>query len=295
MRLLPFLLAALWTGCVTTSRFQAQQSETEAQRKRADAAASELAALKTSDAAVLTQLASAKEQLASLQTQLASVQGSNKDLQQALEANKGELSRKVSELIKEKDAAAQKLLKESNDATELRRRLAEAEDARKALEQAKAAELEKVRANYEQLTSGLKSEIASKDITITQLHGRLTVNMLDRILFDSGRAEIKPDGMKVLEKVGQVLAGLSDKDIRIEGHTDNKPIVGELREKYPTNWELSTARATAVARTLEDRAKVDPKRLVAAGFGEYRPIAPNDTPENRALNRRIEIVLTPKE
>ena len=99
----------------------------------------------------------------------------------------------------------------------------------------------------------------------------------------------------MLQKVGQVLAAVADKDIRIEGHTDNKPIVGDLIKKYATNWELSTARATAVLRYLQDNAKVDGKHLVAAGYGEFRPVSPNDTPEQRALNRRIEIVLVPRD
>jgi chemotaxis protein MotB len=141
----------------------------------------------------------------------------------------------------------------------------------------------------------LKSEISAGEVTITQLKGKLTVNMVDRVLFDSGQAEVRSDGKKVLEKVGKILVTVADKDIRIEGHTDNKPIVGDLKNKYATNWELSTARATAVLRYLQDVAKVDAKHLVAAGYGEYRPVAPNDTPEHLALNRRIEIVLVPRD
>ena len=119
--------------------------------------------------------------------------------------------------------------------------------------------------------------------------------MVDKILFDSGMAEVRGEGRKVLGSIGKVLKDITNKDIRIEGHTDNIPIKGELKSKYPTNWELSTARATAVARYLQDEAKVTPERLVAAGYGEYRPVALNDTAENRALNRRIEIVLTARE
>jgi chemotaxis protein MotB len=156
-------------------------------------------------------------------------------------------------------------------------------------------ELVKVKQSYEDLAVGLKSEIAAGEIKITQLKGRLTVNMVDRILFDSGEASVKPNGRKILEKVGSLLNNVQDKDIRIEGHTDNKPIGGELRSKYPSNWELSTARATAVARYLQDHVKVDPKRLVSAGYGEFHPVSLNDTTEGRALNRRIEIVLVARD
>src|SRR5437773_1192646 len=84
--------------------------------------------------------------------------------------------------------------------------------------------LAKVKKSYEDLTAGLKSEIAAGEIKITQLKGKLTVNLVDRILFDSGKAEVKDDGRKVLDKVGSILNSVSDKNIRIEGHTDNKPI-----------------------------------------------------------------------
>jgi chemotaxis protein MotB len=305
------------SGCLTpTKKYNAQVAQTQAAQQHADQlqkdldaakallAAADVAAKKAAatQADLSTQLKAGADQLASLNTQLASVQQSNKDLSQSLDAKKGELSKKVSELIKEKDDLSQKLAAATNDlaaatarATAAEAALAQARDEKAALEKAKEDELAKVKQNYDNLTAGLKSEIAAGAVTITQLKGKLTVNMVDRILFDSGQAEVRADGKKVLEKVGQVLAGVADKDIRIEGHTDNKPIVGDLKSKYATNWELSTARATAVLRYLQDNAKVDPSHLVAAGYGEFRPVAPNDTPENRALNRRIEIVLVPRD
>lgn len=268
MKFIALILAlSSLAGCVSTGRFKEQESQTAAQKKRAE----DLEKNKTD---LTAQLKATADQLASAQT-------SNKDLQEALDAKKGELSQKVSALIKERDALALK----TN----------EAEAARLAAEAAKAAEVDKVKKSYEDLTAGLKSEIAAGEIKITQLKGKLTVNLVDRILFDSGKAEVKDDGRKVLDKVGSILNTVQDKNIRIEGHTDNKPITGELMAKYPSNWELSTARATAVARFLQDKAKVDPSRLVAAGFGEFHPVASNDTPESRALNRRIEIVLVPRD
>lgn len=304
-------------GCVATGKYKAKEAEADFQKKRADGLDSQLAAakkeidgLKTAQTAMTEAsnkiVVDLNSQIKTGAEQLASVKKSNKDLQQSLEANHGELSKKVGDLIKQKDAVAQKLadtatemsaLKKSKDMEimDLTQKLAAAREATRALEAAKAAELEQVKNSYEQLTAGLKSEISAGEITITQLKGKLTVNMVDRILFDPGQAEVKADGKRVLEKVGGILNSVQDKDIRIEGHTDNKPIGGELKNKYPTNWELSTARATVVARYLQDNAKVEPKRLVATGYGEFRPVAPNDTPENRALNRRIEIVLVPKE
>jgi chemotaxis protein MotB len=266
-RLALFLLIVPMTACVAKKRFTAQQEETSSQKSRADD--------------VTAKLDKAKLDLKAVGDQLASAQTSNKDLQQALDAKKGELSQKVSDLIKERDS--------------LTRAAAEAQAAKAAAELEKANEVAQVKKSYEDLTAGLKSEITNGEIKITQLQGKLTVNLVDRILFDSGKAEVKGAGKSVLDKVGSILNTVKDKNIRIEGHTDNKPIVGELLARYPSNWELSTARATAVARYLQDSAKVDPSRLVATGYGEFRPVASNDAPETRALNRRIEIVLVPRD
>ena len=289
---LPLLLLAPLAGCVSTGTYKAEQSAAASQKQRADALDTQFAALKSSDTAVQQDLSA---RLKATADTLASAQISNTDLQQSLAANKSTLTQKVADLIKDRDALAQKSNDEAATIAELQKKAADLDAARAAAEAAKAAELEKAKKSYEDLQAGLKSEIAAGEIKITQLQGKLTVNLVDRILFDSGKAEIKEDGRKVLDKVGGILNTVTDKNIRIEGHTDNKPITGDLLAKYPSNWELSTARATAVARYLQDHAKVDPARLVAAGFGEFHPIAANDTADSRALNRRIEIVLVPRD
>lgn len=160
---------------------------------------------------------------------------------------------------------------------------------------AKEKELANIKSTYETLVKEMQNEIEQGDIKITQAVDRLSVNLVEKILFDSGKAEIKPEGLKILKRVGDILKGVSDKQIRIEGHTDNVPIGAKIRKKYPTNWELSTTRATNVVRYLQDTVGVDPKMLFAAGFSEYRPVALNKTEEEKAQNRRIEIVLLPKD
>ena len=100
-------------------------------------------------------------------------------------------------------------------------------------------------------------------------------------------------GLEILKKVGDILKNARDKQIRIEGHTDNVPIGAALAAKFPTNWELSTARATVVARYFQEKVGIPPQQLAPTGFAEYRPVASNDTPEGRAQNRRIEIILAP--
>lgn len=157
--------------------------------------------------------------------------------------------------------------------------------------QAREARLAEVQGTYDELVGKLEEEIQRGEVKISELKGKLTVNVVDKILFDSGKAALKPAGIKVLQQIGDILKSAVDKNIQVEGHTDNVPIRGTLTEKYPTNWELSTARATTVLHFLQDKAAIPGERLSAVGYGEYHPIASNATAEGRAKNRRIQIVL----
>jgi len=165
----------------------------------------------------------------------------------------------------------------------------------KGLELQRMEDVLAMKGTYENLLEDMKSEIEKGKITITQLEGKLKVNMLDEILFDSGKTTIKPQGLEVLKKVGKILLNVKDKAISIEGHTDDVPIGATLKPQYPTNWELSAARATNVARYLQENVGIDPKWLSATGYGQHQPVASNETEEGRAKNRRIEIILVPKE
>jgi chemotaxis protein MotB len=184
---------------------------------------------------------------------------------------------------------------------ELRRKVADldAENRRlkaenASLVKAREEQVQKVSSTYESMLEKMKSEISRGQITISELKGKLTVNMVDSILFDSGKAEVKKGGLEILGKVISILKDVKDKSIRIEGHTDNVQISRALAQRYPTNWELSAARAINVARYLQDEG-IDPGQLSAVAYGEWKPVAGNDTPEGRAKNRRIEIILVPKE
>jgi chemotaxis protein MotB len=117
---------------------------------------------------------------------------------------------------------------------------------------------------------------------------------VDKILFDSGQADLSTRGQEVLGRLGTVLSKIDDKQIQVSGHTDDSPIADpKLAEKFPSNWELSVARAVNVVRFLTDKGQVPSGRLVAAGYGQFHPIATNANPSGRARNRRIEILLTP--
>lgn len=119
----------------------------------------------------------------------------------------------------------------------------------------------------------------------------ILLNFKDGILFDIGKSEIKADAISILSKVGDELAQYKDNDIKIEGHTDNTPI---STLKYPNNWYLSAARAISVATYFTGVKNISPTRISTEGYGEHRPKAPNDTPKNRSINRRVEIKIISK-
>ncbi len=146
---------------------------------------------------------------------------------------------------------------------------------------------------YNKLVNGLSKELVAKQITISQMKTGVNVNLTEGVLFSSGSANVSDAGRAVLEKVSAELADMPFQTI-VAGHSDNAPIGGKLAEKFPTNWDLASARATEVVRILE-KSGLPGARLVAVSFGENQPIASNDSPEGRKQNRRIEIRLRPVE
>jgi len=119
--------------------------------------------------------------------------------------------------------------------------------------------------------------------------------MVDRILFNSGEADLTNKGETVLRKLGSVFKGLEGKRIQVSGHTDTAPIKSSIKQMYPTNWELSVARAVNVVRFLQTEVGVNPRHMMAAGYGQYRPVASNVHSAGMAKNRRIEILLLPED
>jgi chemotaxis protein MotB len=235
-----------------------------------------------------------------LSSELTRLSSAQADLAKTIEAQRVETAKlgaekaKLDEERKAQEAEVAALTKAKG---ELLGSLEEQKAAKLKLEQEKAAkdaEIAKLTSTYEDLTGSLRAEIAQGDVKIQQVRDRLTINMVDRILFDSGSTKIKPAGLKVLKQVGDALKKVTDKQIRIEGHTDNVPIGSGLKGKFPTNWELSTARATSVVRELIDGG-VAPEFLTAAGRAETKPVSSNDSEEGRSQNRRIEIALYPKD
>ena len=145
--------------------------------------------------------------------------------------------------------------------------------------------------HYDALVNQLSEEVNQGHLKIKQYKNMLTVDVADKIFFDSGSADIKQSGEVVLRKVGKALALYPDKIIRVVGHTDSLPLSRAVQEYFSTNWELSASRATTVVRFLQDECNITPERLVAVGRGPYQPVARNTTPAGRQKNRRIEIML----
>ena len=143
---------------------------------------------------------------------------------------------------------------------------------------------------YQALNQQLQAEVRADQVQITRLQDRLKVSMVDQILFPEGGWELHRTGEATLAKIIPTLTSLQNQRIVVEGFTDNVSISPELRNRFPSNWELSTARATGVVRYLVAQG-VNANILSAQGFGDSRPVAPNDTAQGRAKNRRVEIVI----
>jgi len=295
LSVLVVLLAAGLSACsVMQGTYQKKVDEADtltkrlaALQKKHDDLAAENAALKTRNERLISDLSGMTLQKDKLTTDLAYVTGQRdkaagdkEELDRILQSKSDSLSQTIFELrrkVADLDAENAKL---------------KAENA--SLVKAREEQVRKVSSTYESLLEKMKTEISKGQVTISELKGKLTVNMVDSILFDSGKAEVKKGGLEILGKVISILKDVKDKSIRIEGHTDNVQIVGALAKRYPTNWELSAARAINVARYLQDQG-IDPGQLSAVAYGEWKPVGDNDTAEGKAKNRRIEIILVPKE
>jgi chemotaxis protein MotB len=209
----------------------------------------------------------------------------------------------IAALQKQKSALEQEKNKLQGNFNTLKERFAALEQDKTAMEQ-QVASLEQEKASlvaasqqqqqqYDALVQGLSSEVEKGQLQVRQYQNMLAVDLAEQIFFDSGRAALKPGGKDVLKKVGDALKGYENKIIRVVGHTDNVPMAKSLQGTFPTNWDLSVARATNVVRFLQE-VGIPPERMVPSGRGEYDPVAPNDTPEGRQKNRRIEIMLIDK-
>jgi len=289
-RLFFVLLAAglLASGCVSKSTYQQKFDEAARLQQNLASLQQEQEALQEKYAATVAE----RDQLQFQQREaLTKIDGLQQDLERA-EADIKRLEQVLSTRSAEAGAAMSEM-RQTIDRLEAEKR--ELSNQVEMEQIAREARLAQLKSTYDQLVGKLEGEIKRGEVTISELQGRLTVNMVERILFDSGSAEIKPQGLDVLRRVGDILKEAQDKLVQVEGHTDSVPISGRLKEKFPSNWELSAARAANVVHFLQEQVGIPGQRLAVTGYGQYQPIADNDTPQGREENRRIQIVLVPAE
>ena len=210
-------------------------------------------------------------------------QNSNAALQESIEQNRG--------LLDEIQLKESELSDERSDLDSLQNELAS--------KIARVNELERVIANKEALLSKLKSSLSKallsfdgKGLTVEQRNGKVYVSMENKLLFKSGSWAVGSEGKQAIKQLAMVLEQNRDISVLIEGHTDDDPYIGD--SKLSGNWDLSVKRATAIVRLLLQNKGVMPENITAAGKGEYSPVVPNSSADNRSKNRRIEVILAPK-
>jgi chemotaxis protein MotB len=220
--------------------------------------------------------------------------------QETFEKAQGEKAQEISALQAQRAALEQQMrdLQQQKSTLEKDRAALEREQGQlraqnEALEAQKTQLLnasKKSQSQYDALVADLNQEVQKGQLQVRRYKDMLTVDVAEQLFFDSGRATLKETGKEVLKKVADAMKSYEDKAIRVIGHTDNVPITGGLQKVFPSNWELSAARATTVVRFLQDSG-IEPERLIATGRAEYAPVASNDSPDGRQKNRRIEITL----
>lgn len=223
------------------------------------------------------------------QTYQAVISGSDSETRNLM----GKLDATQNNLYQREDQLNQLQAKLDNDLKELNRVKLELEQ-----NNAQLLELQRIIAQKDAQAEALKQKLSAaltgfenQGLTITKKNGKVYVSLDEKLLFPSGSTEVDPRGKSALQKLASVLEQNKDINIIIEGHTDDVPI--KPGSRYADNWDLSVQRATAIIRILLDGTTIDPKRLTAAGHGEFFPVDPKKTPEARQKNRRTEIILEP--
>jgi chemotaxis protein MotB len=213
--------------------------------------------------------------ISSLEGNVGNLQSTRDALQKQLEATRSEATSRLQDASSRLNMSAQQIAEQQ-----------------KRLEQLQAL-IDQQRKNTQELRSKITNALVgfnSNELTVSTKNGKVYVSLQENLLFPSGSAVVNPKGKQALSKLAEVLNVNNEINVEIEGHTDSIPIRG----KYQDNWDLSTARSTAIVRILTDTYKVDPTRVTASGRSSWEPVNLNSTAEGRAKNRRTEIILEPK-
>lgn len=271
------LAVVLATGCVEKERYVAALADAAYARDQAVAAQSRLSS-------ALVEIEALKKDVADRDLKLNELTASSANLGREIEELQAlnvtltdrlrRAGQSVDALASDKSALAKDLADTKKQLDELRKS--------QALAESRARDFQAMIAKFQGLTDAGKLEVSVRE-------GRLILDLPNDVLFDSGHDDLKSTGKETLLEVAAVLKSIPEKRFQVAGHTDDVKI---STNKFPSNWELSTARAVKVTRLLQE-AGVPPAQLSAAGYGEFDPAAPNDSDENRAKNRRIEISVVP--
>ena len=275
--IITFPLLILLSACVSSGKHEAALAEMDTMRQSLESAREEINRNQQQIGQTEQELDAARMQNALAQEEIKRNQEKLQQTEQELESARQQIVTATDELMK-LEARKQDLQSELSESQAQMATLRSIENETKRRNQI-----------YEKFVIRLKTMIDGGQLTVSIEQGRIVINLPNNVLFKSGSANLNPEGKEALAQIASVLSQFSDRRFQIEGHTDNKPISSV---RFPSNWELSTSRALTVVHLLTDM-DVNPENISAAGFGEFRPRADNETEEGRQLNRRIEIIMLP--
>jgi chemotaxis protein MotB len=291
-------VAGAFTSCVSTKKYNALNSKCNEESTRLNTKVEDLGNQ-------VTELTSENQRYQKDVSQLKADTSRVGSMLRVLTADYNELDRSY-ELLKSQFSAnfkdAEKVmaeLKASQDSLLAREDRVKAMQAELDIKGRNLAELQLAIHKKDSVTNALRKAVADalmgfegKGLTVHMKDGKVYVSLEEKLLFASGKWEVSKEGVVALKDIAKVLEKNPDINVLIEGHTDNVPLTSQNQVK--DNWDLSAMRATSIVKILLSNARIDPKRLVASGRGEFLPVVPNESAANKAKNRRTEIILSPK-
>ena len=280
LRLCLALLVLVAGGCVSTGTFEKKATEADTLGKELSHLRQEQAELVKAKSALEARQAQLMAEVATLTEQGKKCETDRKSAEEMLTAKDDTLSSSISDLRQQVSELSGTNVSLKKDIDNLLKDRTE--------------EVRKTSSGYEELLGLMKDEIARGEATVSELKGTLTVTLFEPLLFEPGTTKLKQTSGPTLQKLAGYLKGVKEKAIRVEGHTETVLSASWSLQQYPTGWELAAARAIAVTRLLQNEG-VSPLVLSAVSYGEYRPLSDNITELGRTRNRRIQIVIIPKE
>jgi chemotaxis protein MotB len=314
-----FIGYIFFTGCVSSKQFKELQSEKMACEMKKEELLAQNEELTVANNEYASKLAVMEEQLEELMNdslqkaaeikklnrQLSRMEQQYKDLEFSLETLRRGNAEETRKLLRELQTT-QATLQEKEDALliledEVEKKQKNLQQLQRELEQrnAKLVELENILQRKDSAVNALRDKVSqallgfeNEGLKVSLKNGKVYVSLDEELLFGTGSTQVDPKGRQALTRLADVLEQNNDINVMIEGHTDDVPV--RQGSTFKDNWDLSTLRATAIVRILLEESSMDPRRLIAAGRGEHMPVNPAKTSEARQMNRRTEIILTPK-